>query len=910
MTVDVQQLLETMPSASSPEWSDAQIGRYRFLRLVGSGGMGVVVAAHDPELDREVAIKIVVTGDTDDARAVREAQAMARLSHPNVVQVYEVIRLGTRTAIVMELVEGPDLGVWQSEPHAWREIVDVYVQASRGLAAAHRAGIVHRDFKPANVVIDRHGVVRVTDFGVARRASPGAATPLDGRTGIAGTPVYMAPEQHRGDAVDARTDQWGLACSLYEALYGRRPFASAEASDLAAAVTRGVIDDDPRDSPVPRRIRAAIRRALSVSPADRFPSIDDFAAVLAATPRRTTPVIVVACAIALSALSVLAVVSRRTTNHARCEGLAAPMHELWTDATRTSLRTRLADPLVGVPEPSISTTLAGLDAYANRWGEARTQVCLDTQRGARSTGALDTFMRCLDRRLAGMRGLLEALDGADAATLRGANDAVVQLPPIDACAHDDDLDPRPATPELRAELDAAEGALAKATAMLSVSQFERALPLVAQAIAVGERASAPTTVARGLVIRGECQERMGRSLEALGSYRDAAHSAARARDHRTVANALTRAFWVEAYRLGRRSEVLPARAYVDLAVESAGRSDDVLAQWKHFLAILLYEDPRHVDEAFSLETEALEIRRRTLPASHLYILDSMETLGNIEAQRKNFDAAKRLLEQVLAARIAARGERDYLVSSALNNLGIIEYERGDLVADIGYLERAVETAAASGQPNINAEFNLAIAQLEVGRWRDAAATFASSLDRSTRLLGKDSADAAEAKFYLGITWALQGDVTRGRPMLLEGIEQARRAGSPAFASGLVHAARLALRDGDRSRAREHLAASETIPMPRAALRTLVQAELQRAERGCAVAGPALARALAEASSKRDRMAMSLATLGVAECEIETGAVDAARERLEAELAWLQQAGADDLAIAPVRGALARARPAR
>jgi len=154
--------VETLPAAEEA-WFEAQIGRYVFRRLVGSGGMGIVVAAHDPDLDREVAIKIVVTGDSDEARPVREAQAMARLSHPNVVQVYEVIRLGVQTAIVMQLVEGEELGVWQaSEPRSWREIVDAYVQASRGLAAAHRAGLVHGDFKPANALIDRDGIVRVT----------------------------------------------------------------------------------------------------------------------------------------------------------------------------------------------------------------------------------------------------------------------------------------------------------------------------------------------------------------------------------------------------------------------------------------------------------------------------------------------------------------------------------------------------------------------------------------------------------------------------------------------------------------------------------------------------------------------------------------------------------------------------
>ena len=233
-------LAETMPEAPDAAWADAQIGRYQMRRLLGSGGMGVVIAAHDPDLDREVAIKIVA-GD-EAARPIREAQAMARLSHPNVVQVYEVVRVGARTAIVMELVEGVELGAWQKD-RSWREIASAYAQACRGLAAAHRAEIVHRDFKPSNALVDEDGVVRVTDFGLAHATK-------DTPPGIAGTPAYMAPEQHRRAAVDARTDQWSLACALYEALHGYRPFAASDPTELAAKVIRGELAPEPADSPV------------------------------------------------------------------------------------------------------------------------------------------------------------------------------------------------------------------------------------------------------------------------------------------------------------------------------------------------------------------------------------------------------------------------------------------------------------------------------------------------------------------------------------------------------------------------------------------------------------------------------------------------------------------------------------
>ena len=163
-------LAVTEPEAPPAEIEGPAIGRYVFRRWIGTGGMGVVVAAYDPELERQVAIKLVLA-DNDEARArlMREAQAMARLSQPNVVTVYEVIWIGDRAGIVMELVDGEDLATWQRNARpGWRDVVAAYVQAARGLAAAHRAGLVHRDFKPSNALRDREGVVRVTDFGLVR----------------------------------------------------------------------------------------------------------------------------------------------------------------------------------------------------------------------------------------------------------------------------------------------------------------------------------------------------------------------------------------------------------------------------------------------------------------------------------------------------------------------------------------------------------------------------------------------------------------------------------------------------------------------------------------------------------------------------------------------------------------------
>ena len=295
----------------------ARIGRYAVLRTLGEGGMGVVYSAYDEGLDRRVALKLLRPGRDNSphnqARMQREARAMARLSHPNVVQVYEVGRWEEQVYLAMEFVQGRTLGVWlKAQPRTWQRTLDVMVQAGRGLHAAHQANVVHGDFKPDNILLDEHDRARVVDFGLsraeprdppttaARPAAPGeapttepgnppeppAAEPVSepgnlaepGRSQpgrVAGTPAYMAAEQHGGKQADARTDQFAFAVTLYTALYGQHPFAGGSLLELVINVTDGKIRPPPADTPVPSGVHAAIVRALSKDPEQRFANMGD-----------------------------------------------------------------------------------------------------------------------------------------------------------------------------------------------------------------------------------------------------------------------------------------------------------------------------------------------------------------------------------------------------------------------------------------------------------------------------------------------------------------------------------------------------------------------------------------------------------------------------------------------------------
>lgn len=298
-----------------------RLGRFEVLGRLGEGGMGQVLRARDPRLDREVAIK-VLRAELDDGRAplaaelarrrlVREAQAMARLDHPNVIGVHEVGEDGERVFLVMERVAGTTLRGWMAAaPRSWREVLALFAQIGAGLAAAHDAGLVHRDVKPDNMLIGDDGRARITDFGLvgvevpadARGAEP-ATVALTHEGAMVGTPGYMAPEQLRGQAADPRSDQFGLCVSLYETLYGSPPFAGDSFRELANASLDGVIRAAPADTDVPEAVRAVVVRGLAVDPAARWPDVrallDALAAAaappLAAAPRRR-PIVIAAIA--------------------------------------------------------------------------------------------------------------------------------------------------------------------------------------------------------------------------------------------------------------------------------------------------------------------------------------------------------------------------------------------------------------------------------------------------------------------------------------------------------------------------------------------------------------------------------------------------------------------------------------
>jgi len=333
-----------------------RVSRYVISEVIGVGAAGVVYRAYDPELKRNIALKLLRTDHARElgplkARLLREAQAMAQLSHPNVVSVFDVGTYGDEIVIVLELVEGQTLARWLGErPRPWQEIRSAFIDAGKGLAAAHAVQLVHRDFKPANVLVGTDGRVRVTDFGLARTmelddeakseeadaeaptSSPRSARPPlfsmtateDG--GLAGTPVYMAPEQFRRRRADARTDQFSFCVALYMALYRRHPYLVGASKlytleQLADSVTNGSLQL-PNRTEVPSAFLEILRRGLEVDPKARFASMQELLdklmsdwAVPPAAPVKNTRrpmLLIAAAALGLAGIAALILSSRRT----------------------------------------------------------------------------------------------------------------------------------------------------------------------------------------------------------------------------------------------------------------------------------------------------------------------------------------------------------------------------------------------------------------------------------------------------------------------------------------------------------------------------------------------------------------------------------------------------------------------
>ena len=584
----------------------ARIGRFTVVRELGRGGTGVVHAAYDEQLDRKVAVKLLHADGQDPgarARLLREAQAMARLSHPHIVSVHEVGTHHGQIYIAMEFVHGLTLGTWlKSQPRSWREVVEVFRQAGSGLAAAHAAGLVHRDYKPANVMVGDDGRVRVLDFGLARAdgdpelatrdpADPHTSTgPLVGElatraadppralatsltmTGsLIGTPAFMAPEQFRGERADARSDQFALCVALYEALFDARPFAGETIAALRDSVLAGVVREPgtpgTRAVKLPRGLRLAILRGLARRPEDRHPTMDALLAAIdrATLPRRRPWLAGIALTLGVGGgLGGLAL-GAGASGHVCEDSSAAELAHVWSparaDAIAAALRAQSPD-----TDDAWSPARARFAALAEAWQREQVATCSAEQRREQSSALAGLRRACLADQLRALDAALALLERPGANLAARATDIAAGLADPGECGDTRELQRRGPEDPARASV------LADLRAELARADALRNAGLHAEALAQQDALAARLGPDAGPLHAAEQRSR-GRLLAALGRDKDALLS-------------LQSAYFTS---LAAGDDRLAAAAAIDLVrLNSEGVADSLAAErWlRHARALL------------------------------------------------------------------------------------------------------------------------------------------------------------------------------------------------------------------------------------------------------------------------------------------------------------------------------------
>ncbi len=708
----------------------AHLGRYVILERVGTGGMGHVYAAYDPELHRKVAVKVLRPerlGALDwveaSARLQREAQAIARLSHPHVVTVHDVGLLGDEVFIAMEYVEGHTLDAWLREsPRPWRQVLALLRDAGRGLAAAHAAGLVHRDFKPGNVLVGRDGRVRVTDFGLARSATPSPTPPLPEGvpapgaaldvpltlTGtLQGTPAYMAPEQLRGQTADALSDQFSFCVALYEALYGERPFTGDSLSTLAASVTGGQVRPAPKGTQVPDWLRRLLLRGLAVRPSERFPTLEALLEALGRDPsaRRRRWLAVGA---GVTALGLTASVPQLRAEYERrqCAQEARRLADVWLPEARAQAQAAFLATGRSFAEASFTHATEAIDAYLSRWTERHADACEATHvRHEQAPTVLDARQACLARRLGAVKALTKLFSTADGQVVERAVQATVSLPDLDACAAVT-LPPAGAPASVDVEkAQALRTRIEEANALQVTGKYAQALPLVQQNLAD----------ARAMKDRGLEYE----ALRALASHHQVTQALADAertlhqalqvaqasRDDRGVAQSAVTLVSVLG-EVPRLEQAHQWAGFARAAIERLGGSAPLEAELDTALGITLFSE-RRFPEALEAQQRALAQYEALYGPEHVHLAGVVNGLAGTLMELNRFDEALAMEERSIRLMERNVGMEHPSLSNALNNLAAILALSGKPAEGIPHLQRAIAvTEKALGPEHYNVATSL------------------------------------------------------------------------------------------------------------------------------------------------------------------------------------------------------------
>jgi tetratricopeptide (TPR) repeat protein len=734
-----------------------RIARYLLLQRLGEGGIGVVYAAYDPELDRKVAIKLLHTSGQDEeaeARLALEAQAMAKVSHESVVTVHDVGRydlslLGHANAglddepplrgvfVVMELLPGAELRTWlQAQPRSTSEIVAAFVAAGRGLEAAHAAGLVHRDFKPANVIVTPEGSVKVLDFGLARPHVPGTHAregdpPTPSAEGMVGTPPYMAPEQHRGEPTDPRSDQFSFCVALAEALLGRRPYAGDSMYALLAAKETGPRLEGAEGQRLSPRLRRVLERGLAPDPADRFASMQHLLDELSPSPRGRALQIAIAGGL-LAAVVLAAWPEAPATVGATCPPARDRLARVWDPARRNAVATALSATPVPFADDTSARVTEGLDGYTERWVAERDSACRATieDRG-QDPETMAVRLTCLDRQLRRVDELARILEGADRDVARHAVDAVATLETPERCRAPADAT-LPPDDETRAKILAVDDELARIEALVGAGRFAEAGGAAEALVGRAADLEHPRSHVATLRLLGTARRLLGDHPGAIDAFFEGVLVARRGALPAETARCLAALALVQA---DARTDLAQAQRWVELAnaeLDVAGENPIVQAEVETALGLVRLSQGRPHDAREAL-AHALATVERELGEHHPKVAQLLGLIARAHNEQGEHDAAVREQRRALAIAEASLGREHPSVAAYRIGLGMFSISDGwtpESRAEYTQAVAKLEAALGDTHPDVlRAHNNLGLAMYVGGHYAEALEHLTAVLKR-------------------------------------------------------------------------------------------------------------------------------------------------------------------------------------
>ncbi len=829
------------PPAGPPEEAPSTIGRFLVLRELGRGGMGVVYLAYDDQLDRRIAVKLLRRGrdgSEGSARMYREAQAMARLSHPNVVQVYDVGRHDGDIYVAMEYIRGETLRAYiRRGGHHWRDVLRVLSDAGRGLAAAHEAGLVHRDFKPENVLLGEDGRVCVLDFGLAReRSAREAARPpshdaeltsaersllsveLTGADGAIGTPAYMPPEQIDNGALSPRSDIFSFCVTLHEALYGQRPFKGSTPGVLHARILRGERQTPDKLKRVPARIYRVLTRGLDVDPDARWPSMDELLAALARDPTRALLRVGGGLLVVTALVTATALLSARPRGPAICHDPASALADVWDAARSRDVQAAFSSSDASYAPRVWERTRRKLDAYGDGFRAALNNACdaADLRRAAALVP-----VHCLELGREELRALATALATADEDILREAAVLVDALEDPVRC-----LDtrraraPSPPEPERAQAVVRLRGELARARAELNAGDLDEAKT---RCEAIERRAAElehPPVTAELLLLKGALEARASNPdlARALERYEEAYRVALTAGHDEVAISALIQSAITSAN--ARRSDAALARAldaHAMLARLGFTEEDPnaLLIRQALALGVVYIRTSGRGEEAHAQLGRALELALRVYPPDSLKLAEPHYLLANASLITGRRDEALEHAQRALELTRQANGADHQRTGDAHNAVGLVLKNLRRFEEAVEHLERAIEIATHGGGALNKAAgislLNLARALRMMKRYEDAERRFQQLIDYSAAVDGRGSVAVASMRYELVRVLRESGRDAEARALLDRAHDEyvnRRGPDSSRVAAELdTLLGKLTLEEGDATKARMHYAAA-------------------------------------------------------------------------------------------------------